>query len=119
MKEDKMSHVPGGKIRMSLDAFIAEYGCHVDRIGKPRGTWLAVAPDGVPVSFESRSLPHSALKEPHYSYKLSSLPEGYSIEVSTAPPWFGYSGGATQLQILDADGELLTVLEALIKGALS
>lgn len=111
-------YVPGTKVRMGLDEFTATYGTSIDRIGEPRGKWLAAAPDGVPVSFESRALPHESLAKPHYSYTVSSLPEGCTFEVSTVAPGFGYSGGATQIQVFNSKGEVLTVKEMIKQGIL-
>ncbi|MBS5901064.1 MAG: TNT domain-containing protein, partial [Actinomycetaceae bacterium] len=111
-------YVPGTKVRMGLDEFTAAYGTSVDRIGEPRGRWLAVAPGGMPVSFESRALPHKSLAEPHYSYTVSSLPEGCTFEVSKVAPGFGYSGGGTQIQVFDPKGIELTVKQMITLGIL-
>jgi nicrotizing toxin Mtb-like protein len=91
----------------------------VDRIGTVNGTLLHVMVDGVPASFESRSLPPSALATPHVEYLLHALPAGWSLEVGEVAPWFGQPGGATQLFVLDGSGRKVRVADLVRLGVLA
>ena len=103
--------VPGTRLSFdSVDAFIREYGPHLDRIGRPSGEYLAVMPDGVPSSFESRGLPVSSLELSYHSYQLTGrLPEGWTIEISEVAPAFGRDGGGMQVVVKDASGREVSV----------
>lgn len=94
----------------SIQAFIRDYGLHLDRVGKPNGPYLGLMPDGVRATFEDRSLPISSLGKPLFDYQLSgSLPDGWSIEVSRIAPAFGRQGGALQVLVKNAAGEHVPV----------
>jgi hypothetical protein len=94
-----------------MDAFERDYGIPgegipADRIGRLDGDYLAVMRDGIPASFESRSLPIYSLTQPYRQYMLAgTLPEGWTIEVSEVAPAFGREGGALQVLVLNEKGE--------------
>ncbi|MGZ0067978.1 glycohydrolase toxin TNT-related protein [Microbacterium arborescens] len=103
----------------SIQAFIRDYGLQLDRVGKPNGPYLGLMPDGVPATFEDRSLPISSLGKPLSNYQLSgSLPDGWSIEVSRIAPAFGRQGGAMQVLVKNAAGEHVPVSELEAAGVL-
>ena len=112
-----MALSPGTRVSDdSVDAFIRDYGPNLDRIGRPSGEYLAVMPDGAPISFEARSLPVTSLELPHHSYALTGrLPEGWTIEISEVSPAFGRDGGGLQVLITDASGEAVSVSSLLGK----
>ncbi|MEW5810633.1 MAG: glycohydrolase toxin TNT-related protein [Actinomycetota bacterium] len=102
--------VPGTRVMYeSGEAFMRDYGPHLDRIGGPRGAYLGVMPEGIAPSFESRALPVASLNLPYNSYSISALPSGWSIEVSQIAPAFGRDGGALQVLIYDSAGEKVSV----------
>ncbi|OKH73292.1 hypothetical protein EB72_19370 [Mycobacterium sp. SWH-M1] len=102
--------VPGTRVKYeSGEAFIRDYGPHLDRIGGPRGAYLGVMPEGIAPSFESRALPVASLDLPYNAYSISALPSGWSIEVSQITPAFGRDGGALQVLIYDSAGEKMSV----------
>ncbi|WP_373460747.1 glycohydrolase toxin TNT-related protein [Agromyces ramosus] len=89
-----------------MDAFIADYGSLLDRMGDPSGGFLSFP--GTP--FEMRSLPPSNLRDAYSIYEMGSrLPQGVRIEVSEIAPAFGRDGGGLQVRILGADGTPMTV----------
>ncbi|KRD04876.1 hypothetical protein ASE48_19685 [Mycobacterium sp. Root265] len=98
-----------------LDAFIRDFGTldgnlEVDRIGKFEGDYLAVMSDGIPATFEQRSLPIYSLTQPYHQFEMSGdLPDGWTVEVSEVAPAFGRDGGGTQVRILDADGNAVLI----------
>lgn len=98
-----------------LDAFIRDFGTldgnlGVDRIGKFEGDYLAVMPDGIPATFEQRSLPIYSLTQPYHQFEMSGdLPDGWTVEVSEVAPAFGRDGGGTQVRILDDDGNAVLI----------
>lgn len=101
---------------MTPDAPIA---VRIDRIGTVNGTLLHVMRDGVASSFEARSLPPAALRNPYTAYVLEGdLPPGWSIETAETAPWFGQPGGATQLTVLDGLGRKVRVADLLRLGVL-
>jgi len=74
-------------------------GNFIDRIGHPRGRWLA--PEETP--YEGRSLPRESLDMDYHVYKVHAevgLPRGWVIEKSTAASWFGHSGGGIQYRLV-------------------
>jgi hypothetical protein len=94
--------VPQTKVEYtSVEAFLRDFGPHMDRIGKGDGAYLGLMPDGVSPSFEARGLPISSLDLPYNRFMLEFLPEGWSIEVSLIAPAFGRDGGALQALIFD------------------
>lgn len=94
-----------------MDAVVRDFGTvdgqiALDRIGKYDGDYLAVMPDGVPATFEQRSLPVFSLTQPYHQFGMAGhLPEGWAVEVSEVAPAFGREGGGIQVRILDEDGE--------------
>ncbi|MCL2454806.1 MAG: Imm61 family immunity protein [Micrococcales bacterium] len=85
-----------------VEALVRDYGSHLDRIGRPTGEYLGLRPDGVPATFEQRSLPVTSLDQAYHQYQLTGhLPDGWRIEVSEIAPGFGRPGGGIQLQVLD------------------
>lgn len=87
--------------------FSVEYGDRFDRIGDDRGTYLGLAPDGQPATWEQRALPVSSLGKPVHDYRLDPnavLPPRWTIEISRIAPGFGHQGGGLQVQVKDADG---------------
>lgn len=82
----------------SIEAFIRDYGVHLDRLGGWDGKYLGLRPDGVSIDFESRGLPISALKENLQTYEFTGvLPGMWKIEISEIAPAFGREGGGMQL----------------------
>ncbi|MFE5838843.1 glycohydrolase toxin TNT-related protein [Arthrobacter sp. NPDC056493] len=108
---------------MSLKAFVRDYGGQVDRIGDSDGSYLGLIEDGVPASFEDRSLPVASLEKAYSTYRLvEDWPpgaEGWTIEVSKIAPAFGREGGAMQLQIMDNLGKPVPVDSLLDEGVLT
>ncbi|GAA1811062.1 glycohydrolase toxin TNT-related protein [Agromyces neolithicus] len=107
---------PGSFVEFhDLDAFIANYGDLLDRMGGPAGDFLSFP--GTP--FEHRALPPSNLSSPYFTYEFGgSMPAGTRIEVSEIAPAFGRDGGGLQVRILDADGNPMPVDELLDRGIL-
>ena len=102
--------VPGSRIIYdSGDAYLRDYGPYLDRIGDDNGAYLGVMPDGVPPSFEERGLPVASLNEPYNDFRLTNLPEGWTIEVSEIAPAFGRDGGALQVLIYDEYGQKVPI----------
>lgn len=111
--------VPGSRVVYeSGDAFLRDYGQHLDRIGRESGTYLGVMPDGVAPSFEARGLPISSLNQEYDRYVLAELPETWSIEVSQIAPAFGRDGGGLQVLIYNDKGEKMSVAELIKNGVL-
>ena len=117
-----MSHAHAGAasgtrvLYESIDAFSRDFGAlqdgavHVDRLGKIDGDYLAVMPEGLPASFEQRSLPNYNLTQPYHQYILSGdLPTGWQIEVSEVAPAFARDGGGVQVLIVDELGDPVVV----------
>jgi hypothetical protein len=108
----------------SLSAFERDYGVQgggisVDRIGKLDGDYLALMPDGVPATFEERSLPIYNLTQPYSQYNLAGhLPPDWSVEVSEVAPAFGRPGGGIQILILDHSGDPVFIPELRSRGLL-
>ncbi|MCF6387605.1 TNT domain-containing protein [Mycobacterium sp. MBM] len=104
-----------------MDAFVRDFGTvdgglGVDRIGKFEGDYLAVMPDGVPATFEQRSLPIYSLTQPYFQFEMGGeLPRGWTIEVSEVAPAFGRYGGGIQVRIIMNNGKaaIIPQLEAL------
>ncbi|BBZ06321.1 hypothetical protein MDOR_04900 [Mycolicibacterium doricum] len=83
---------------------------HVDRLGKIDGEYLGLMPDGVPATFEQRSLPICNLTQPYHQYLLSSeLPTGWRVEVSEVAPAFAREAGGIQVLVLDTLERPVTV----------
>lgn len=92
---------------------------YVDRIGSEYGTYMAVAPDGVPVSFEARGLNNTSLGKEFYQYQFTGdLPDGWHIETSTVAPAAGRPGGAIQVEVYDSEGAVVGVKELIKEGVL-
>ena len=78
--------------------------------------------DGRPASFEERSLRPDSVNDHYYQYEFTGdpLPEGWTIKSGKAAPWGQQPGGATQLQIVDQNGEAVPVSrlikEHILKG---
>lgn len=90
-----------------LRNFSVEYGDRFDRIGDDGGTYLGLAPDGQPATWEQRALPVSSLGKPVHDYRLDPnavLPPRWTIEISRIAPGFGHPGDGLQIQVKDADG---------------
>ncbi len=103
--------VPGTRAAYgSAQAFIEDFGNRIDRVGGIEGKYFGVLENGMPASFEERSLPVASLGEPYLQYRLSGmLPEGWTIEVSEVAPAFGRDGGGLQMVILNNKGEAVPV----------
>nr|WP_156664701.1 TNT domain-containing protein [Mycobacterium sp. 852002-51057_SCH5723018] len=97
---EKPYAVPGTVHNMTPTEIMNELdGNFIDRIGHPRGRWLA--PEGTP--YEGRSLPCESLDLDYHVYKVHAevgLPRGWVIEKSTAAPWFGHGGGGIQYRLV-------------------
>ena len=67
-------------------------------------------PDGVPATFEQRSLPIYNLTQPYHQYLLSGeLLTGWRVEVSEVAPAFAREGGEIQVLVLDTLDRPVTV----------
>lgn len=100
----------------SVEAFTRDFGVqadgavHLDRLGGVDGGYLAVMPEGLPASFEQRSLPIYNLTQPYHQYVLSGeLPAGWRIEVSEVAPAFARDGGGIQVLVIDQLGDSVIV----------
>lgn len=106
----------------SVADYVEDFGKDVDRIGHPDGNFLGVIEDGRPASFEERSLRPDSVNDHYYQYEFTEdpLPEGWTIKSGKAAPWGQQPGGATQLQIVDQNGEAVPVSrlikEHILKG---
>ena len=106
----------------SVAEYVEDFGKDVDRIGHPDGNFLGVIEDGRPASFEERSLRPDSVNDHYYQYECTEdpLPEGWTIKSGKAAPWGQQPGGATQLQIVDQNGEAVPVSrlikEHILKG---
>jgi hypothetical protein len=111
--------VPGTRVVYnSGEAYLRDYGPHLDRIGEDSGQYLGVMPDGVPPAFEDRGLPISSLNSPYNRFALEALPDGWTIEVSQIAPAFGRDGGALQVLIYNDLGRKVSVELLLENGVL-
>ena len=103
----------------SHPAYLTQYGPYVDRIGDESGSYMAVAPDGVPMSFEARGLNNTSLGQEFHQYQFTGdLPDGWHIETSTVRPAAGRPGGATQVQVFNEDGKVVSIAKQLSRGVL-
>lgn len=99
------------KVYSSVAEYVEKFGKDVDRIGHPGGSYLGAIEDGVPASFEERSLRPTSVNDYYYQYEFTGdpLPEGWTIKSGKAAAWNQQPGGATQLQIVDHNGEAVPV----------
>ena len=95
----------------SVEEYIRDFGEDVDRIGHPGGNYLGAIEDGHPASFEERALRPDSVNDRYYQYEFTGqqLPEGWTIKSGKAAPWGQQPGGATQLQVVDQNGEAVPV----------
>jgi hypothetical protein len=102
-----------------LKSYTDVFGKDLDRIGGTGGKFLGVREDGLPATFEERSLPISSLDQPYYQYRFTdNLPEDWKIEVSEIAPGFGRDGGGLQLRIFDEDGSEVRVSDLIDRGVI-
>ncbi|WP_431219077.1 TNT domain-containing protein [Leifsonia xyli] len=105
-----------------LRSFVREYGGALDRIGEEDGKYLGLMKDGIPASFEQRSLPVNSLEKPYFSYRLADAwppgTKGWTVEISDVARAFGRDGGAQQILIRDKEGNEVPVEELLKRGIL-
>ena len=108
------------KVYSSVAEYVEDFGRDVDRIGHPSGSYLGAIEDGVPASFEERSLRPTSVNDYYYQYEFTeaTLPEGWTIKSGKAAAWNQQPGGATQLQVMKNDGEPASVQELLANGIL-
>lgn len=108
------------KIYSSVAEYVEKFGKDVDRIGHPGGSYLGAIEDGVPASFEERSLRPTSVNDYYYQYEFAEapLPEGWTIRSGKAAAWNQQPGGATQLQVMKDNGEPASVEELLANGIL-
>lgn len=104
----------------SVAEYVEDFGKDVDRIGHPSGSYLGTIKDGVPASFEERSLRPTSVNDYYYQYEFTEapLPEGWTIKSGKAAAWNQQPGGAAQLQVMKSDGEPASVQELLANGIL-
>lgn len=104
----------------SVAEYVEDFGKDVDRIGHPSGSYLGAIKDGVPASFEERSLRPTSVNDYYYQYEFTEapLPEGWTIKSGKAAAWNQQPGGAAQLQVMKSDGEPASVQELLANGIL-
>lgn len=95
----------------SVEEYIRDFGGDVDRIGPPAGNYLGAIEDGHPASFEERALRPDSVNDHYYQYEFTGqqLPEGWTIKSGKVAPWGQQPGGATQLQVVDQNGEAVPV----------
>lgn len=121
-EDDGYAKEPASKRYTSLSEYVKEHGADVDRIGHPDGKFMGAIENGNVASFEERSLPPDSVNEYYYQYEFAveELPENWTIRAGKAAPWAGQPGGATQLQVLDQNGEAVPVSrlikEHILKG---
>mgnify|MGYP000843596645 FL=1 len=108
------------KVYSSVAEYVEDFGKDVDRIGHPSGSYLGAIEDGVPASFEERSLRPTSVNDYYYQYEFTEapLPEGWTIRSGKAAAWNQQPGGAAQLQVMKSDGEPASVQEILANGIL-
>lgn len=108
------------KVCSSVAEYVEKFGKDVDRIGHPGGSYLGAIEDGVPASFEERSLRPTSVNDYYYQYEFAEapLPEGWTIRSGKAAAWNQQPGGATQLQVMKDNGEPASVEELLANGIL-
>lgn len=108
------------KVYSSVAEYVNDFGTDVDRIGHPGGSYLGVIEDGVPASFEERSLRPTSVNDYYYQYEFTEdpLPEGWTIKSGKAAAWNQQPGGATQLQVMKSNGEPASVQDLLANGIL-
>lgn len=108
------------KVYSSVAEYVEDFGKDVDRIGHPGGSYLGAIKDGVPASFEERSLRPTSVNDYYYQYEFTEdpLPEGWTIRSGKAVAWNQQPGGATQLQVMKNDGKPASVQELLANGIL-
>lgn len=108
------------KVYSSVAEYVEDFGKDVDRIGHPAGSYLGAIEDGVPASFEERSLRPTSVNDYYYQYEFTEtpLPEGWTIKSGKAAAWNQQPGGATQLQVMKNDGKPASVQELLANGIL-
>jgi hypothetical protein len=109
-------------------AFVERFGSRLDRIGDPGGTYLAVMENGVPATFEQRSLPPTSLNNSYHQYTFADNAvelmqrDGINIEVSRIAPAFGREGGGLQVLVYGDAGRgesiVLSVDQMLERGYL-
>ena len=112
--------VPGTTITYhDTETFVRDYGTNLDRIGDDDGGYLALQPDGVPASFEARSLPIRTLVKPHASYEFTGhLPDDWKISIGETAADFGRLGGSMQVRVIDNAGEIQTIDQLVPIGVL-
>lgn len=108
------------KVYSSVAEYVEKFGKDVDRIGHPGGSYLGAIEDGVPASFEERSLRPTSVNDYYYQYEFAEapLPEGWTIRSGKAAAWNQQPGGATQLQVMKDNGEPASAEELLANGIL-
>ena len=108
------------KVYSSVAEYVEKFGKDVDRIGHPGGSYLGAIEDGVPASFEERSLRPTSVNDYYYQYEFAEAPlqEGWTIRSGKAAAWNQQPGGATQLQVMKDNGEPASVEELLANGIL-
>ena len=108
------------KVYSSVAEYVNDFGTDVDRIGHPGGSYLGVIEDGVPASFEERSLRPTSVNDYYYQYEFTEdpLPEGWTIKSGKAAAWNQQPGGATQLQVMKSNGEPASIQDLLANGIL-
>ena len=108
------------KVYSSVAEYVEDFGKDVDRIGHPSGSYLGAIEDGVPASFEERSLRPTSVNDYYYQYEFTEapLPEGWTIRSGKAAAWNQQPGGAAQLQVMKSDGGPASVQELLANGIL-
>jgi hypothetical protein len=113
--------VPGTTIQYdSAEEFIRDQGGQLDRIGEELGRFMNLQPDGIPASFEDRSLPVSSLSKSYAEYRLTGLlPSGWHIRMCEVGMDFGRNGGAMQVQIFDENDVARSVTNLIREGLLA
>lgn len=102
-----------------LSEYVRIFGNTIDRIGRPEnGGFFHVWRKKKPYSIFERSLPLEMAELPFYRYEVVKIPPHCRIKTGVVIPWFGFPGGAQQVQFVNPFGVVLTAAELVEAGVL-
>ena len=115
-----MGAVPGTRYGYrNVAVAIRDNGAVSDRIGYEGGVFMSFKIDGEPATFDQRALSLDSLAKPYHEYELTGyLPDGWHIETGEVAYAYGRDGGSTQLVVVNARGEIVTIRKLLDAGVL-
>lgn len=102
----------------NLKSFREIFGDLLDRIGRDNGSYLGLMEDGRHAPWEARAMHVDSLRDSLQTFRLSNLPENWTIEVSRIGPGLGQPGGGIQIRILDEAGVAVPVKILKLSGVL-